>query len=115
VLSIIGERLPYTLQLGGAALLLALTSGLVLGVAAAARPGSIVDRATSAFAAAAIEVVFGWPGMRQLFVDAALQRDYALLAGDLLVTSSAVIFGNLLADLAYAWADPRLRMQVRAA
>ena len=42
-------------------------------------------------------------------MDAALKRDYALLAGDLLVTSSLVIFANFLADMAYGWVDPRLR------
>jgi peptide/nickel transport system permease protein len=229
VLDIIGERLPYTAQLGGTALVLALSSGLLLGVLSAARPGSAIDRLTSAFAAAAtavpgfwlalglilvfgvwlrwlptgqpfstftalpgwldrldhlalpaitlaaresalfarytrssladvmhadfvrtarakglpdrivvwrhalrnaltplitlvglelptlvggavaIEVAFGWPGMGQLFVDAALKRDYALLAGNLLVTSTLVIVGNFLADLTHGWADPRLR------
>jgi peptide/nickel transport system permease protein len=59
--------------------------------------------------AVAVEVVFAWPGMGQLFLDAALKRDYALLSGDLLVTSSLVIAGNLLADLTYRRADPRLR------
>jgi peptide/nickel transport system permease protein len=229
VRDVIGERLPYTLQLGLTALAIALCSGLLLGVLSASRPGSGIDRFTSAFGAAAtsvpgfwlalglilvfgvwlrwlptgqpfstftalpgwldrlnhlllpavalatresgvfarytrssladvihadfvrtarakglperavlwrhalrnallplitqvglvlptlvggavaIEVVFGWPGMGQLFVDAALKRDYALLAGDLLVTSTLVIFGNLLADLTYGWVDPRLR------
>jgi peptide/nickel transport system permease protein len=68
-----------------------------------------LDLPTLVGGAVAIEVVFGWPGMGQLFVDAALKRDYALLAGDLLVTSALVIVGNLLADLTYGWADPRLR------
>jgi peptide/nickel transport system permease protein len=229
VLDVIGERLPYTLQLGATALALALSGGLLLGAVSAAHPDGSIDRFTSAFVAVAtavpgfwlalglilvfgvwlrwlptgqpfstlaslppwldrldhlalpaialatremalfarytrsgladviradfvrtarakglaervvlrrhalrnaliplitlvgltlptlvggavaIEVVFGWPGMGQLFVDAALKRDYALLAGDLLVTSSIVIAANLLADLAYTWADPRLR------
>ena len=229
VLDIIGERLPYTLLLGSTALGMALVIGVSMGTAAAAQPGSAIDRCTATFTVAAtavpgfwlalglillfgvwlrwlptgqpfstftplpswldrlqhlllpalslaapqsaviaryvrssladvlqadfvrtarskglsarsvvwrhafrnalmplitligldlprlvggavaIEVVFSWPGMGQLFVDAALKRDFALLAGDLLVTSSLVILANLLADLAYGWVNPRLR------
>jgi peptide/nickel transport system permease protein len=57
----------------------------------------------------AIEDIFGWPGLGRLFVDAAMKRDTTLLSGTLLVTGLVVILGNLVADLAYLWADPRLR------
>ena len=57
-----------------------------------------------------IEVVFSWPGMGQLMYDAALARDVPLLLGGTVVATVAVVTGNLLADLAYAVADPRVRL-----
>lgn len=56
-----------------------------------------------------IERVFAWPGMGRAMVDAVLYRDYPLVAGGVLVTSIGVVLATLLADLAVAWADPRLR------
>lgn len=56
-----------------------------------------------------IETIFGWPGMGRLGVNAILARDYPLIMGITMVASVLVIVGNLLADIAYAWADPRIR------
>jgi len=56
-----------------------------------------------------IERVFDWPGMGRAIVEAVAQRDYPLVVGAVLVTSIAVTLATLLADLAVAWADPRLR------
>jgi peptide/nickel transport system permease protein len=59
--------------------------------------------------AVVIETVFAWPGMGKLMVDAVFQRDYpVVLAGTLLFTLTVVV-GNLIADLLYAVADPRIR------
>lgn len=59
--------------------------------------------------AVVIETVFAWPGMGKLMVDAIFQRDYpVVLAGTFLLTLTVVV-GNLLADLLYALADPRIR------
>jgi len=55
------------------------------------------------------EQVFSIPGFGKLVVDAVFNRDYAVVQGVVLVTASAYIFLNLLADLAYALANPRLR------
>ena len=57
-----------------------------------------------------IEVVFSWPGMGQTMYDAALARDVPLLLGGTVLATIAVVAGNLLADLAYAIADPRVRL-----
>jgi peptide/nickel transport system permease protein len=57
-----------------------------------------------------IEVVFSWPGMGQLMYDAALSRDVPLLLGGTILATVAVVLGNLLADVAYAAADPRVRL-----
>lgn len=54
------------------------------------------------------EFVFNWPGMGRLFVDSAAANDYSILLGILLILSVFVVLGNLLADLAYTWADPRI-------
>lgn len=56
-----------------------------------------------------IERVFDWPGMGRALVEAVATRDYPLVVGAVLVTSVAVTLTTLLADLAVAWADPRLR------
>lgn len=57
-----------------------------------------------------IEVVFSWPGMGQLVYSAALARDVPTLMGGTVVITVAVVLGNLLADVAYALADPRIRL-----
>jgi peptide/nickel transport system permease protein len=60
------------------------------------------------------ETVFAWPGLGRLIFDAILHRDYPVMLGGLLVISVCVVAGNLLADLAYAVIDPRLRAGSRA-
>jgi peptide/nickel transport system permease protein len=54
------------------------------------------------------EFVVNWPGMGRLFVDSATANDYSILLGILLILSVFVVIGNLVADLAYTWADPRI-------
>ena len=56
------------------------------------------------------ETVFAWPGLGRLIIDAILHRDYPVMLGGLLVVSACVVVGNLLADLAYAVIDPRIRL-----
>jgi peptide/nickel transport system permease protein len=60
------------------------------------------------------ETVFAWPGLGRLIFDAILHRDYPLMLGGLLVVTVCVVVGNLLADIAYAWIDPRIRLGSRA-
>ena len=55
------------------------------------------------------EQVFAWPGMGRLAVRAASDRDPALMMGIILIVSIAVLLSNLLADVGYAVADPRIR------
>ena len=57
-----------------------------------------------------VEVVFAWPGMGQAMYEAALARDVPLLMGGTVVATVAVVIGNLVADLAYAFVDPRVRL-----
>ncbi len=56
-----------------------------------------------------IEQIFGLPGVGRYFVQGALSRDYPLVMGVVIVYASAVLVMNLLADLAYAALDPRIR------
>ena len=56
------------------------------------------------------ETVFTWPGMGRLFVDSLGYRDYPVLMGILMLTAVLVLLGNLLADVLYAVADPRIRL-----
>lgn len=58
-----------------------------------------------------IETVFSWPGMGRLAVQAAFRRDYPMIMALTIIFASLVIVGNLLADIAYAYADPRLRYE----
>jgi peptide/nickel transport system permease protein len=55
------------------------------------------------------EVIFSWPGMGRLFYDAAELRDYGVLMAIIMVTSALIVLSNLLADLIYAFLDPRIR------
>lgn len=56
-----------------------------------------------------VETIFAWPGMGQMAITAVSQRDYPVLMGVALVTSIVVLVSNLVADIAYAAADPRIR------
>jgi len=56
-----------------------------------------------------VEVVFNYPGMGLLFWDAALQRDYPVIMGIVVITGVLTIVGNLLADLLYGLVDPRIK------
>ena len=58
--------------------------------------------------AVVVEVVFGWPGMGRLLVDALADRDSPIILGIFLLVSLTVVAANLLTDLAYAWLDPRV-------
>lgn len=68
--------------------------------------------ASLASGAVVVERVFAWPGMGRAIVEAVHYRDYPLVAGGVLVTSLGVVAATLLADLAVAWADPRLRRRL---
>ena len=56
------------------------------------------------------ESVFAWPGMGQLAVDSALQRDYPVIMGITLMVSILVILTNFLTDLSYVFLDPRVKL-----
>jgi peptide/nickel transport system permease protein len=57
------------------------------------------------------ETVFTWPGMGRLFLDSIGYRDYPIVMGLLLFSAMLVLLGNLLADLLYVVADPRISLR----
>ena len=59
------------------------------------------------------EKIFAWPGMGSLAIEAVLAEDAPIIMGVVLIFSLVVQLGNLLADLAVASLDPRIRLQGR--
>jgi oligopeptide transport system permease protein len=58
-----------------------------------------------------IEKIFNIPGMGSHFVEAALQRDYTLALGVVMVYTALLLTFNMLVDLSYALIDPRVKME----
>ena len=61
-----------------------------------------------------VEAVFAWPGVGRRLVEAVQARDYPVVMAATVVTAVLVVAGNLLADVAVAWIDPRIRRGPRA-
>jgi peptide/nickel transport system permease protein len=57
------------------------------------------------------ETMFGWLGMGKTIYDAIMGNDYNLALVGLLLATGTVLLANLLADLCYAWLDPRIRLE----
>ena len=55
------------------------------------------------------ETIFSWPGMGRLFFNSAERGDYTVLMGILMLSAMLIIVFNLVADIAYAFLDPRIR------
>lgn len=92
--------LPLTMVVGVHALRAASLPVLsYLGPAAAALlTGSVV-----------VETIFGIPGIGRYFVQGALNRDYTLVMGTVVIVAVFVVLFNLVVDLLYALVDPRVR------
>lgn len=56
-----------------------------------------------------VETIFGIPGLGRHFVNGALNRDYTLVLGVVLLYGMLVIMLNFLVDLLYTWLDPRIK------
>ncbi len=55
------------------------------------------------------ETIFSWPGMGKLFFRSAQRVDYAVLMGYLMITATLIVLFNIVADILYAFLDPRIR------
>ena len=60
-----------------------------------------------------IESIFALPGLGQLFYTAVMARDYPMIMGNLVLGAMLTLAGNMLADLTYGLADPRIRKGLR--
>jgi peptide/nickel transport system permease protein len=56
-----------------------------------------------------VESVFAWPGIGLLIFDSIAKRDYPLLQGAFLLSAAAMVIASLLADIFYAYVDPRIK------
>lgn len=90
-------RIMSTYVLRNALIPIVTISGLVLG--------SLI---TGAFL---VEVTFSVPGIGQLLVDAAVNKDLPLIQGVAMIIAVVIILANLLADLLYMAIDPRIRVE----
>jgi peptide/nickel transport system permease protein len=71
---------------------------------------AMLDAAIMVSGAVVTESVFAWPGVGSLFTDALARRDYTVLMAFLMLSASAVVFFNLVADLFHRALDPRIAM-----
>ncbi len=62
-----------------------------------------------------IESIFALPGLGQLFYTAVMARDYTMIMGNLVIGAVLTLLGNVLADIGYGLADPRIRTAKEAA
>jgi peptide/nickel transport system permease protein len=56
------------------------------------------------------ETMFAQPGMGKMIFDAILSNDFNLALSGLLFATMVTLFSNLMADLAYGWLDPRIKL-----
>jgi peptide/nickel transport system permease protein len=56
-----------------------------------------------------VEIIFAWPGLGNFFYFSTVNRDYAVMMGIVVFIAVFVIIGNLIADIAYSYVDPRVR------
>jgi peptide/nickel transport system permease protein len=56
-----------------------------------------------------VELLFSWPGMGRLYYQSAVKRDYPVLMAVLIIGAGVIVISNLVADIAYACVDPRIR------
>ena len=68
----------------------------------------MVDAALLVSGAIVTESVFAWPGLGSLFTEALARRDYSVLMALLMLTSTAIVIFNVVADAAHALVDPRI-------
>ncbi len=61
-----------------------------------------------------VEQIFALPGLGSLFYEAVMARDYPLIMGNLVLGALLTLAGNLIADLGYGLADPRIRISAKS-
>jgi len=69
----------------------------------------VISIGTVVAGAVLTETVFSWPGVGTLIYDSIARRDYPVLQGAFLIVALSVIISNFIADLVYAYLDPRVK------
>ena len=123
VAGIVAERIPYTMMLAAGALLVALGIGIPASLRTAVLRHVLRNASIPVVTIAALEVgnllagavivetVFAWPGIGQLAIQSIAARDFLVVQAIVLFVSTVYIGMNLLADIAYAVIDPRIRLE----
>jgi peptide/nickel transport system permease protein len=70
----------------------------------------VVDIAGSVGGALITETLYGYPGMGMLSVSAAQNDDIIVVMGVTMIASALTVIGSIVADVLYAFADPRIRL-----
>lgn len=60
--------------------------------------------------ATVVELVFTWPGLGSLLIEAIRSRDFPLVQGVTIMAGIMIVFANFVIDMIYAWVDPRIRL-----
>ena len=55
------------------------------------------------------ESIFGWPGVGRFALNAIMKRDFPVIQGTVLFMALIFVVINIIVDIFYAWADPRVR------
>jgi peptide/nickel transport system permease protein len=58
-----------------------------------------------------IEIIFNWPGMGVLYMEGVSMRDFPLIMAMTVISATVIVLSNLITDIAYAFADPRIQYQ----
>lgn len=62
-----------------------------------------------------IESVFGWPGIGMFTMEAIGKRDYPVIMAYIMLSGFILVIGNFIADILYAFADPRIKRRIDVA
>src|SRR5438309_1704142 len=107
VATLIKQRAEATVALTVLAMLISIGVGVPLGVLAAWRKGSWIDRLVMVLAVSGFSMPVFWLGFVPVY--AFVRRDYPVVQGVILVVSGAYVLINLVVDLLYVVLDPRIR------
>ena len=58
-----------------------------------------------------MESIFAWPGLGSLAIQAVNERNYPVIMGINMMFAVLIFFGSIIADISYAFADPRIRYE----
>ncbi len=113
---VIAQFLPNMLILFLSAFSATLLIGISVGVYSALHQYSLAGHLATTIAfffngAVVMETIFAWPGMGRLFIQSLESIDPPIIMTFTALTAISVVGFQIVADIVYAWVDPRIRMQ----